>query len=294
MKKKKTIFRFSAVIILLLFYGNTAQSTIRNPEAFIYSTSDTIVSEKVKCGVKSTVYSEEIIPIHNLVENYKPKQVLSYDEAREVMYTQIYNVNDTVSCMYTGYKLPLSHTEENPILKLMKLNLFNSIIAEHSFPKSKGAHDGNAKSDMHHLFPVRLGVNVSRYNHPFGEVKVEECDVWYSANEKYKSEPDETDSIFAKEGNEKFEPQDSFKGNVARAVFYFYTMYQEQADLADDSFFELQLPTLLAWHKQDPVDELELKRTHLIANYQSGKANPFVLDETLAERLYGSKTDQQK
>ncbi|MCG2419106.1 endonuclease [Aequorivita sp. F47161] len=289
MKKKISIIKLTAVLVSFFFFGNTVHSALPNSEVLSVYFSDSLLSNDENSRVEFAVFSEDTIPLKNLVQNYKPQHVLSYDEARAVMYTQIYNINDTVSCMYSGYKLPLSHTQENPVLKLMKLNPFNSIIAEHSYPKSKGASNGNAKSDMHHLFPVRLSVNVSRYNHPFGDVTDEECDVWYTADDKYKSKPDEVETFCAKEGNKKFEPQDSFKGNVARAVFYFYTMYREEADLADDSFFELQRETLLAWHKQDPVDALELKRTLQIAAYQSGKANPFVLDETLAERLYDYK-----
>lgn len=233
----------------------------------------------------------DTIPIKDLVKNYKPEKVLNYDEARAVLYTKIYNINDTVSCMYTGYKLPLSQSAENPVFKLMKLNVFNSIITEHSYPKSKGAAKGNAKSDMHHLFPVRLGVNISRYNHPFGNVLEAECDVYFSSSKKLKNIPNKLNITCAKKGNNTFEPQDNFKGNVARAVFYFYTMYKEEAITADDTFFELQRETLLAWHKQDPVDSLELKRTKLIAKHQSGKANPFVLDQTLANRLYGNNAN---
>ncbi|MEM0516868.1 endonuclease [Aequorivita flava] len=287
MKKSKPLYKIPLLLFSFLFFGNVALAACCKYNVSFRCDVDSVVFTKKISVFKTVAVASDTIPLKNLVENYKPKQVLNYDEARAVMYTQIYNINDSVSCMYSGYKLPLSKSEKKPVLQLLKLNVFNSIIAEHSYPKSKGASSGNAKSDMHHLFPVRLGVNVSRYNHPFGNVQDTECDVWYTAHEKYKSKPDKTDAICAKEGNGKFEPQDSFKGNVARAVFYFYTMYREEANLADASFFELQRETLLIWHKQDPVDALELERTHSIASYQSGKPNPFVLDATLAERLYG-------
>ncbi len=273
MKKENIIFSIFVLLVLLPLFGSNASTQFSEKENFPLAYPS----------------FHDTIPIPNLIENYKPEMVLSYDTAREILYTQIYNVKDTVSCVYSGYKLPLLHTEENPIMKLMKLNVFNSIITEHSYPKCKGALEGNANSDMHLLFPVRLGVNVSRYNHPFGDVNEEECDVWYFEREKYNSKPVGFDSLCAKEGSGKFEPRDSFKGNVARAVFYFYTMYKTEADSADETFFEKQRETLLAWHKQDPVDEQELNRTRLIAKYQSGKPNPFVIDESLASRLYSSE-----
>lgn len=169
--------------------------------------------------------------------------------------------------MYTGYKLRLSQKDKKPIAHLMRLNPLKSIITEHSYPKSKGAKEGNAKSDMHHLFPVRLGVNVARYNHPFAAVSDEECLTWFASDSNYKRKPKQRSQNIAKKGRDTFEPQDSFKGNVARAVFYFYTIYKPQALQADTSFFDLQKEILLEWHTQDPVDDQELKRTHLIATH---------------------------
>jgi hypothetical protein len=44
--------------------------------------------------------------------------------------------------------------------------------------------------------------------------------------------------------------------------------------------------TLCDWHNYDPVDSLEWERTFAIAKYQDNKANPFVLDCSLAKRAY--------
>jgi len=83
-----------------------------------------------------------------------------------------------------------------------------------------------------------------------------------------------------------FEPRESRKGDIARAMFYFYTMYQAQADNADPNFFNLQSATLCQWHEQDPVDAREYARTFAIAAYQDDKPNPFVLDCSLVQRAY--------
>ncbi|MEY3053095.1 MAG: hypothetical protein RLY31_2880, partial [Bacteroidota bacterium] len=88
------------------------------------------------------------------------------------------------------------------------------------------------------------------------------------------------------------EPREDHKGNVARAMFYFYTMYREQADDADPDFFDLQRETLCQWHYADPVDSLEHARSLMIAAYQDGLANPFVLDCTTATRSYCSDNPQ--
>ncbi|MBC8882575.1 endonuclease [Flavobacterium piscinae] len=43
--------------------------------------------------------------------------------------------------------------------------------------------------------------------------------------------------------------------------------------------------TLLQWHNQDPVDQIEMERNNKIKLYQ-GNDNPFIIDATLAERLF--------
>jgi len=51
-------------------------------------------------------------------------------------------------------------------------------------------------------------------------------------------------------------------------------------------FWNIQKETLLRWHYQDPVDQAEYNRTCAIAPYQDDKRNPFVLDSTLARRIW--------
>ncbi|HMG13807.1 MAG TPA: T9SS type A sorting domain-containing protein, partial [Saprospiraceae bacterium] len=70
------------------------------------------------------------------------------------------------------------------------------------------------------------------------------------------------------------------------AVFYFFTMYHEEAIAADPDFFNSQVNTLCQWHLLDPVDSLEWVRAAIISKYQNGRKNPFVLDCTLPYRTY--------
>jgi len=65
-------------------------------------------------------------------------------------------------------------------------------------------------------------------------------------------------------------------------------MYKSQyiALDSDTSFWKGQIDTLLAWHYRDIVDARELTRTNKIATYQQNKPNPFIIDTTLARRIY--------
>ncbi len=219
-----------------------------------------------------------------LVDQYKTASTFSYGEARDTLYGVVYNVNDSVSCSYTNYTLYLEPGADPTDFLFMNDNN-NGINTEHIYPQSKGAGNGNAKSDMHHLFPCRGLVNSSRGSDRFAEIPDESTLKWFYRGEEMNTIPSNRD-LYTEDDNEKFEPRESIKGNVARAMFYFYTMYKNEADSADDEYFEWQRETLCAWHDLDPVDQLEWERTFKIAGYQNDKPNPYVLDCTLAGRTF--------
>ena len=152
-----------------------------------------------------------------------------------------------------------------------------------------GAGDEPMKSDMHHLFPTKSNVNSSRGNDPFEEIPDEETHIWYRNEYSQTSIPSENIDEYAEKYNppnqseERFEPREEQKGNTARAMFYFYSMYSE---IANDDFWELQKETLMDWHYYDEADDIETERTWKIADYQDGLPNPFVLDSTLARRIW--------
>ncbi|MDQ3142876.1 MAG: endonuclease [Bacteroidota bacterium] len=224
-----------------------------------------------------------ILLINKLVDAYKPSQVLDYSNARIKMYKEIYNVADSVSCVYSKHTLYLDPNDSDPIGYLIKNNNPSGINCEHTFPQSKGAENGNARSDIHHLFPSRAAVNQARSNYLFGEIDDQITDHWFFKNLDLTIKPNQVINEYSEGINGRFEPREDHKGNVARAIFYFWTMYEVQSDR---SFFESMKTTLCGWHVQDPVDSLEWIRTFLIAKYQEDKANPFVLDCSLARRSY--------
>lgn len=227
----------------------------------------------------------------SVVQRYKPTSVYSYNDARDTLYGVIYKVGDSLECVYSGHKhyLPLG---VDPSTYVGDGGGANGINAEHSFPQSMGASVGNARSDMHHLMPTRAAVNSARSNLPYGEIADNQVSSWYYRNQVVTSMPAAAvRGLYAQlRNNVSFEPRDQHKGNAARAVFYFYTMYRAEALSADPAgtFFESQRPALCQWHVQDPTDSAEWVRTFKIAQYQNGRPNPFVLDCTLAKRLYCS------
>ena len=156
---------------------------------------------------------------------------------------------------------------------------------EHSWPQSMGAGSEPQKSDLHHLYPCRGNVNSSRGNKPYADIDDNETDKWWRLDYYETNIPNEYIDEFSEVDNDhnKFEPREDVKGNIARSMFYFYTIYKNDAD---ENFFEQQKDFLYQWHKQDPVDDIEMNRTLAIAFYQDNLTNPFVLDSTLVSRIW--------
>ena len=220
-----------------------------------------------------------------LSANYKTSTTLGYNQARDVMYSIIDLEDDnTLKGIYTNYTITIDPSQDpRPQTNALNMN------CEHSWPQSMGASSDLPKSDLHHLYPCRGNVNSSRGNKPFAEIDDNSTDKWWrfdyyetSIPSQYIDEFSEVDNANG-EFNGEFEPREDVKGNIARSMFYFYTIYN---NVANQSFFDQQKETLYAWHKQDSVDEVELMRTYAIASYQENIANPFIIDSTLIRRIW--------
>ncbi len=180
---------------------------------------------------------------------------LGYDLARDVMFADVDDLdNDNIiECDYTDRRLS-GITDRRSAYQGGK-----GFNAEHTWPQSKGA-EGVAKSDLHHLFPTDCEANSRRSSHPFGKVEKVE---WTDGGSKL--------GLNAR-GETVFEPRDDQKGNTARAILYFYTVYGRQADTSN---FRIEEETLKVWHQQDPVTALERSRNDAVYHFQ-GNRNPYV------------------
>lgn len=222
----------------------------------------------------------------SVIDAFKPVNILTYGQARDTLYSKVYNVNDSVVGIYTDHRVYLPPGQD-PTTAVFMDGTSNGINGEHSYPQSKGAGSGNPRSDMHHLFPCRVAANSARGSMPFGDVIDSQTDTWfYKTQEKPNTPSSDIIDKFSEKGTGLWEPREEIKGNIARAIMYFYTMYQQEANNADPGFFASMEAKLCEWHDLDPVDELEWNRSKMIAKWQEGKANPFVLDCTLAGRIF--------
>jgi endonuclease I len=224
--------------------------------------------------------------IQFLRTNYTPSSPKDYDEARDSMYQQLdVDLTDSLTCVYSGLRAKAdgTRTPSNGSLS------FNT---EHSWPQSFYDNAEPMRGDIHHLYPVWSSVNSSRGNHPFAEVNDNSTTSWWywKNGAKLESIPSSNIDLYSEYFNDTFEPREDHKGNAARAMFYFWTLYQNNADIVNDAFdneayFNGMKETLYQWHQDDPVDAAELQRSEGIESIQGNK-NPFIHDTTLIRRAY--------
>ncbi len=145
------------------------------------------------------------------------------------------------------------------------------------------------KNDPFHVVPSDGSVNGVRNNLPFGEVGTAN---YTSQNGSKRGSMAVSD--FTTFSGTVFEPIDAFKGDVARAFFYFATRYENSMsnfyDAANSNtcqaksmfdgtnnkvFSDAFILLLIKWHKEDPVSPKEIAQNNAIYAYQ-GNRNPYI------------------
>jgi endonuclease I len=149
---------------------------------------------------------------------------------------------------------------------------------EHLIPQSSFGSALPMQTDIHHVIPTDGRVNNFRGSLPFGEAN---NDDWESLNGSLRGSSD----MIGYSGS-VFEPIDEFKGDIARALLYFATRYENTVNgytsfdmfngTQDQVFQTWAIDVLLDWHNNvDPVDQRERDRNNAAYTFQ-GNANPFV------------------
>ncbi|MFT5753943.1 MAG: endonuclease I [Flavobacterium sp.] len=152
---------------------------------------------------------------------------------------------------------------------------------EHLMPQSVFSSNYPMYSDAHFVVPSDGSVNGARGNYPFGIV----------------SSPTYTSTNGSKKGNNLntgysagyssivFEPINEFKGDVARALLYVATRYQNEVtgwssfDMFNNTNNQVYTNTflniLITWHNQDPVSAYEIAKNNAVYNFQNNR-NPYI------------------
>lgn len=170
---------------------------------------------------------------------------LTYAQANEILFTKLDASKGSVCSVYSPDICASS--DKIPDTKVMNI--------EHTWLQSQGAI-GNAKSDLHNLFPSDSPTNSMRSDLPFCDV----MQVRWTNNASKRG--------MSKFNEHCFEPPKDHKGNVARAIFYFSVRYRKPLDANQEYFLRL-------WNAADPVDQNEIDRNRAIAEFQK-ITNPFI------------------
>lgn len=90
--------------------------------------------------------------------------------------------------------------------------------------------------------------------------------------------------------------QGSWKGDVARALFYMAIRYNQldvvNGNPADTTMYQMgDLATLLTWNNLDPADDFEMNRNNYIQTWQYNR-NPFIDMPALASYIWGENVGQ--
>ena len=199
---------------------------------------------------------------------------LGYNAAREQLYGSVDEVAGQIECVYTGFQQASGF-----------VTFPDPINAEHLVPQSYYGSISPMRSDIWSLRPSHGSPNSARSNNPYGEVD-DAAAQWYGvdAQGNYFSTGDipANPDDFSERSNGVWEPRESQKGDIARAVFYFYTMYPTQAG---DISGVCDPQTLYDWHLADPVNAFEVQRNDRIELAQ-GNRNPYVDDPNLVFRAW--------
>lgn len=189
---------------------------------------------------------------------------LGYNGARTQMFGYTDELNNAIYCIYTGFQQPSEFT-----------TYLDPINTEHIIPQSFFGGISPMKSDLFNIRPSHGSANSSRGNSPYNEIADENAQ-WYGtdSNGAYVTQsnvPSDPEN-WSKRSGSLWEPKDDAKGDIARKVFYFYTMYPTQAG----EIATLGNPEMFyAWHLADPVSAFEATRNDRIQEVQ-GNANPFI------------------
>ena len=225
--------------------------------------------------------------IQNIIANPAEVRVHTYSEVYDIITVADQNPanNNQVWLIYT----------EAPRSKLDR-QVGSSIVGkwnrEHIYPQSRGNYGsgidydlppdgfnnwfptnaddiGAGFTDAHHIRVVDGQENSSRNNKDYGPLD-------------YNGPSGSTSN--------------SWKGDVARALFYMAVRYNGlslvNGNPADSTIGQLgDLATLLAWNQLDPADDFEMNRNNYIYTWQHNR-NPFIDYPNLADYIWGANTGQ--
>jgi len=151
---------------------------------------------------------------------------------------------------------------------------------EHCWPQAYGVGSGPGNSDVHNLRPTDVQANNERASLFYAEITGGSIPTF---------------SPLCRKTSTQWMPRPEEKGDLARAMFYMAVRYEggestpdlELSDSPSSSANRFgRLSDLLRWHREDPVNDEERRRNHLVYTDYQYNRNPFVDDPDYAEMVF--------
>ena len=170
---------------------------------------------------------------------------------------------------------------------------------EHSVPQSWFNEAQPMKSDAFHVYPTDGKVNGQRGNYPYGE-----CSGGKNLGGNALGRCGTSTFTGYTNVGTVFEPDDQYKGDLARSYFYMVTCYNKTNftqssegtkvftySSSTAGFTAYAIALFMKWTRQDPVSQKEIDRNEAIYAKQKNR-NPFIDLPGLEEYLWGNKQGQ--
>jgi endonuclease I len=242
--------------------------------------------------------------LHNIIKNFDDqsyaalRDLYASNNAKNGFKDKYYEFDNSVLDIYSenpDNSDPYNYNPNSPMGS--GANEGDAFNREHLIPQSYFNEGYPMRADAFHVWPTDSKVNGWRGNYAFGEIQNPGSAVpcnsgatnlpCKSQNGTLKGRFIEDTSIIV------MEPIDEFKGDVARAFFYFATCYQNRMSnfyntgsgssvrvMFDGSnnkvFSEDFLQMLAQWHIMDPVSDRERDLNDLIYYNHQGNRNPYI------------------
>jgi len=271
------IFNMRSFSLFLLLLPICAFAQI--PEGYYSSVTDGQKSE--------AIYSA----LHTKINNH---QVLKYDDLEDYYEDIDFDENGYLMDIYSTCLLTMEDANKQ------QSGVCDAWNKEHTIPQSWFSGGGGMKSDLFHVYPTDACVNGTRSNYAYGE------NASTSLGLKAGKDPDNhglgsmgSNTFGGYSIGTVYEPDDQFKGDIARNYFYMATCYAYSnftkstgaKMFTSTGFTEFALKLLLKWHRQDPVSQKEIDRNNGVYKVQKNR-NPFIDYPYLVEYIWGDKKGQ--
>ena len=271
---------FTSVLCVLTIWSTAALAQAPHNTGTYYRTAHGKHGEALKTAFYNIIKNPSVLTYNDLWEAYKVSDIRMVDG------------DSTIWDMYSAI------TRYAPDCPHKNSYEGSGINREHSFPKSWFGSIKPAYSDVVHVIPTDGYINNMRSDLPYGETDSPTKGSKGIDGAQYYSKV----GPCSVEGYTKnvFEPDDEYKGDLARIYFYMATCYEPliatwTSDMLGGTsyqpFSSWALPMLMKWSEEDHVSQKEIDRNAAIWRLQ-GNRNPFVDYPGLEEYLWGDLVDK--